>query len=178
MKIRKMKTSDIPAVIEIESETYENPISEKDLCKEIQNKNNGSTHPSLAPIVTCNDDGEVVGYLLFEKPLDVGVMVLVIVSTKKEFERQGIATGMMNYMKSKMKELRCISVEAHVHQDRVAAQCLLAKSGFSCTKTYDSEMNGKEFEVCQFSYSVPLDDLSDRHIAKIAKECRKANESK
>lgn len=179
MKIRKMKPSDIPAVIKIESETYENPVSETDLLKEIKSKNGGAEHPSLAPIVTFDQAGEVVGYLLFDRcPGSMKSLALAIVSTRKDCGRQGIATEMISYVKKKMKVLKYTSIVANVHQDRVPAQTLLAKSGFVCTGTYVAEMDDKTFEVCKFEYSVPLDDLSSRHIARIAKECREARASK
>lgn len=173
MKIRKMRPEDASAVIAIESESYKNPISQSELLNEIKTKGQST----LAPIVTCNDAGDVVGYLLVGA-IPGKSLALTIVSTKKGCERQGVALRMIERAKDAMKSMRLTSIVANVHQDRVAAQKLLAKAGFVCTGTYMSEMDDEEFEVCKFSYSVPMDDLSNRHIARIAKECREARASK
>lgn len=174
MKIRKMKATDIPEVIAIESETYTNPISEADLHTEIKNKNNGTEHPSLAPVVAV-EDGEVVGYTMFDRyDNSRNSLALLIVSTAKGKGRQGIATELINHIKKKMKALKYSSIVARVHQDRIPAMNFLAKLGFACTGIDNTVMNDKECEVYNFNYTVPLDDRNPRHIAKIAKECKEA----
>jgi predicted N-acetyltransferase YhbS len=178
MQIRKMKPADIPEVVAIESSHYENPISETDLHKEIKNKNNGSEHPSLAPVVAV-EDGEIAGYCLFDRcGRSSKSLTLLIVSTMKGKERQGIATKLVNHVKKKMKTLRYRSITARVHQDRIPAMNFLASSGFNCTGTDDTKIGEKQCEIYNFSYSIPMDDLSARHIAKIAKECREARASR
>lgn len=175
MKIRKMTPNDIPTVVAIESETYSEPISESDLHKEIKNKNNGSEHPSLAPIVATEDD-EVIGYALFDRDhRNSKSLILLVVATAKSKGRQGVAAKLIEYIKGKMKALKCSGIStALVHQDRLPAQNFLSKMGFTCTEIEGSEFNGEECESYRFNYSVPLDDLSSRHIAKIAKECKEA----
>jgi|TARA_R110000824_G_scaffold172833_2_gene350799 L-amino acid N-acyltransferase YncA len=179
MKIRKMTAKDIPAVIKIESESYENAISESELFSEIRNKSNGTESPILAPIVTCDDLGDVVGYAMFDRADEAkSVLTLLVISTAKSNRREGVASGMVGYIKKKMKTLKCESITARVHQDRIPAQNFLAKSGFDCSGIDVTEVNEKECEIYNFNYSVPMDDLSARHIAKIAKQCREARAAK
>jgi len=179
MTIRKMATRDIPVVSAIDSELYKNAITETELLQEITDKNNGTKNPLTAPIVAVNDQGEVVGYTRFDRRVGTTDSLAIFrISTAPGQGRQGVATEMVMHVRSKLKEMKCNSIFAKVHQDRIPAMNLFAKCGFNCTGTEDVSQGDESFEAYDFEYSVPLDDRNPRHIASIAKACREERAGK
>jgi len=173
MKIRKMTVKDVPAVIAIDKTHFKSPMSESELIQGFKDRSNGAGNAAASPIVSIGDQGGVVGYALFGKHVDTkGTLAIFRIAVAKDCERQGVATGMIDHIKSKTKVMKCRSVVSKVHQERIPAMNLFAKHGFTCTGTRDFTQGEESFEVYDFCYSVPLDDLSARHIAKIAKSCR------
>lgn len=104
MKIERMTHAHIDAVKELLDACFDHAWSAEGITSELEKRD--------TVCVVCEDNGEVVGYLAFEKILDEGAVAELAVSPR--YRRQGIARRMLTQTMREAGELRLITLEVRL----------------------------------------------------------------
>lgn len=121
MKIRQMQARDIPAIAELEKQTFSAPWSENTIRSSFDNK--------ISCWLVAEVEGVVVGYVGSESVLDSADMMNVAVSPN--YRRQGIAEALINALSDALraKDIRFLMLEVRV--SNMPAIALYEKLGFT-----------------------------------------------
>ena len=121
MKIRQMQARDIPAIAELERQTFSAPWSENTIRSSFDNR--------ISCWFVAEVDGIVVGYIGSEAVLDSADMMNVAVAP--EYRRQGIAEALVNALSEALREkdIRFLMLEVRV--SNAPAIALYEKLGFT-----------------------------------------------
>ena len=121
MKIRQMQARDIPAIAELERQTFSAPWSENTIRSSFDNR--------ISCWFVAEVDGIVVGYIGSEAVLDSADMMNVAVAP--DYRRQGIAEALVNALSEALREkdIRFLMLEVRV--SNAPAIALYEKLGFT-----------------------------------------------
>ena len=121
MMIRQMQARDIPAIAELEKQTFSAPWSENTSRSSFDNK--------ISCWLVAEVEGVVVGYVGSETVLDSADMMNVAVSPN--YRRQGIADALINALSDALraKDIRYLMLEVRV--SNMPAIALYEKLGFT-----------------------------------------------
>ena len=121
MMIRQMQARDIPAIAELEKQTFSAPWSENTIRSSFDNK--------ISCWLVAEVEGVVVGYVGSESVLDSADMMNIAVSPG--YRRQGIAEALINALFDALraKDIRFLMLEVRV--SNVPAIALYEKLGFT-----------------------------------------------
>jgi len=159
--IRQMQISDIGAVLEIDSECFHvspDPVMFESMIREFGGR------PSRLPVVALNEEGAIVGYAHWSFAED-SKMRLEAVCVKDGYRRQGVGSFLMKVVMTQLRRARKMTLTCLIHDEKLDVLNFLKDHGFVMKAASDNVYRAK--------YVVPMDNLSDKHIASIAEACRK-----
>ena len=119
-QIRPLVEKDLPAVLEIEQQSYPHPWSAAQFVQELQN--------SISAVKLLWVDQQLAGYLCYW--LVVGELQVLNIATAPEFRRQGVGRILLEHA---FAECRCQGLEKaflEVRVSNVAAITLYCRQGF------------------------------------------------
>lgn len=120
LSVVPFQLSHLRKVLEIEMESFNNPY-DKEIFKTFSLK-----HPEEFLVATLND--EVIGYIMFDKLYNSGIIVSVAVSPKHR--RKGIGSLLLSQALEKLKELKTKEVFLQVEVTNSPAINFYKKFGF------------------------------------------------
>lgn len=120
VKVEFFQLTHLKKILEIENESFNNPYSEA-IFKAFFLK-----HPENFLVATLNN--EVVGYIMFDKFYDSGIIVSIAVSRK--FRRRGIGSLLLTKALERLKELRSKEVLLQVETTNTSAISFYKNFGF------------------------------------------------
>ncbi len=119
-ELSEMKKEDIAELAQLEKECFSLPWSEKSLSEELQNP--------VARFYVAKDGEKTVGYI---GAFNVGGEVSITnIAVKQEYRNRGIATKLINTLKSKMQEEKAEFITLEVRASNETAIRLYEKNGF------------------------------------------------
>lgn len=122
--IRWMIRADMPAVLRIESESFDFPWDEQTFIEHLRQRN-------CIGMVAESDGGHVVGYVVYElhkKRLD-----LLNIAVAREHRRHGVGTQMLAKLASKLNDQRRDRITLEVRETNLGAQLFFKQVGFRAT---------------------------------------------
>ena len=133
MKLREMKMEDLKQIAALEAELFTEPWNEEDFRREMEEN-------EFANYYIAEIDGEVAGYfglwLLFDQAQ------ITTIGTAKKFQRQHVASFMMEAIDQMCVENECEFLSLEVRVSNTPAQNLYKKFGLeivSVRKDYYSD---------------------------------------
>lgn len=121
--LRMMTVADIPRVMEIECDSFNEPWSAKDFKALVRCKHH------LCSVAVINE--RVVGYLIYE--IKTSATYLKSMAVSPNYRRQGIATKLIYQMLDLMERTNRYSTRMHVAENNLLAQKFLRAIGFKAT---------------------------------------------
>ena len=92
--------------------------------------------------LVCENDGKIVGYIAVKYVLDEGEINLVAV--KKQSQRKGVATLLLNTMEKELKEKGVNKLFLEVRRSNLNAQALYEKCNYKYIAVREKYYNGLE----------------------------------
>ena len=92
--------------------------------------------------LVCENDGKIVGYIAVKYVLDEGEINLVAV--KKQSQRKGVATLLLNTMEKELKEKGVSKLFLEVRRSNLNAQALYEKCNYKYIAVREKYYNGLE----------------------------------
>lgn len=133
MKIREMTYSDLDQIAQLEQQLFKEPWSKEDFKKELDEN-------EFANYMVVEIDGEIAGYfglwILFDQAQ------ITTIGTSKKYQRQHIASMMMETIEKMCIENECEFLSLEVRISNLPAQNLYKKFGLeivSVRKNYYSD---------------------------------------
>lgn len=168
MLIRPMEKMDIDDIISIEVEEFDNPSTAEELLNSV----------GTPSIVAQDARGEIAGYCLCAKEKGESLKIYCL-AVKRGSRRKGVATAIIEHLKKQLPDQTCVAITGNVYERRLPAQCFLRSAGFECTgqKAVDTGPGEKAIAL-MFRYQVPFDNLSEKHISRIARKSKKSRVEK
>lgn len=160
LNIRTMTNSDISEVIAIDGQCFSEAANEKFFHDAITANQSRTTRE---PVVACDKQGRIIGYAYwsFDNTRELRIEAICV---REGFRRQGVGTSLIEYIRKQMKRSRIHVMKTLVHDAKLDAQLFFRSHRFVGTCTSGS--------AYWMRFITPLDDLSGKHIAAIATECR------
>lgn len=123
--IEDMTTADLPAIVEIERESFTTPWSEVSFFNELKNPRSF--------LKVAKKGGKVVGYICAGWIIDEGHVLDVAVGPR--YKRLGIASTLISLAIERLKEEGCRFVFLEARESNEAAKKMYAKFGFESIGT-------------------------------------------
>lgn len=123
ISIRPMNRFDLPAVINIENSSFDEPWTAEDFDRAFQFSN----CMRLVSVV----DGEIVGFVIYD--LQKHFLRLVAIAVRQDMHLRGVGTAMIARLQSKLQEGRREKIILHVRETNLRGQVFFRESGFRCT---------------------------------------------
>ena len=120
MIIRKMKSSDVAAIAELEKQCFSDPWSAESIASELVNP--------LSYWLVAEVDGQVAGYIGSQSVLDAADMMNIAVSP--DYRRRGIAKALVNELTAYLSKNNVIALLLEVRVSNEPAITLYEKMGF------------------------------------------------
>lgn len=118
--IEPMRAQDVPEVYRIETESIQNPWSEKALAEELDN--------SLAVFFVARGPEGIRGYYGLHRVLDEADLVSIAVDARSR--RQGLGTLLMTHMLDWCRENGMVRLMLEVRLSNASARALYTRFGF------------------------------------------------
>lgn len=172
--IRRATIEDSDSIAETEAQSFKGPKTLQHIRRMIKS--------NTYNVFVAEEGGEVVGHIFARKEkiqeistkgvTDKNTYIILGVAVREEFRRRGVGKSLMDSVKSKIPK-GLFRITANVICERVPAQLFLKDSGFFCVRerkiiASDSEKH----DAYEFVYRVPLDNLSNAHIAAVAAKAK------
>ena len=170
MTIRQILSDDIDEVLAIEQEVFGSPLSREEIAERISQKRKYN-------MVGLIENGRISGYMSTWSA-GKGVVALNVIAVRKDRQRQGVATRLLNSLIDSMPESGKTAISANCHESNMAIHKFLAKNGFYCRKISTAEGKNGKVTIYPFRYTVPYDNLSNNHLATLARRSRKPGKHK
>lgn len=120
LNIRWMIRRDMPAVLDIEQQSFEFPWDEETFVHYLRQRN--------CIGMVAERDAAVVGFMVYE--LHKNRLHLLNFAVHPSFRRQGVGTAMMHKLASKLSCDRRNRIMVEVRETNVTAQCFFRAQGF------------------------------------------------
>ena len=120
MIIRKMRSSDVAAIAELEKRCFSDPWSADSIASELVNP--------LSYWLVAEVDGQVAGYVGSQSVLDAADMMNIAVSP--DYRRRGIAKALVNELTAYLSKNNVIALLLEVRVSNEPAITLYEKMGF------------------------------------------------
>ena len=133
--VRSFNSNDLVRILEIEQKAHANPWSREFFSKQLAN----SAHALLG-----EQDGQTVGYLVYQKILDEAEILNLV--TAVEYENQGCASLLLSHFLEMLQTSRVKRVYLEVASDNLAAIALYTRDLFESAgirKDYYQRNNGR-----------------------------------
>jgi ribosomal-protein-alanine N-acetyltransferase len=121
--VRWMIRRDIPTVLDIERESFEDPWTEKELLKYLQER----THIGMVAVIA--DD--VVGFMLYD--LQAQLVKIDSIAVDKTCRRSGIGSCLLAKIRAKLTQQRSL-IRTMVREKNLQALAFFRSSGFVATE--------------------------------------------
>ena len=118
--MRDISRHPMPAVLDIEANSFEFPWSEKDFARCLRQRN------CIGKVIMY--DGRVVGYMIYE--LSKPRIHVLNFAVDRVFRRLGVGTQMVQELIAKLSTKRCSRIMLEVRESNLAAQLFFRKNGF------------------------------------------------
>lgn len=140
-KIRPISKSDFPQILQIEFDSFDDPISE--------NEYRGFLLKNQSAADVFEYDGQILGYVFYSYYLKY--IQVYTIAVKEKFRRKGIGKQLIDYLKYKLEPGVYNFIRADLPEDCLAGQLFLKKCGFFCTeiRKYQPPEEG-EFYMLQY----------------------------
>lgn len=146
MDIRWMIRRDMPQVLAIENEAFENPWTESDFVHSLRERN------VIGMVATTDDGKNVIGYMLYslkQKKVD-----LLNIAVHSAFRRKETGRELIEVLKRKLRQQKRESIEAVVRETNFPAQMWLKSCGFRCVVELLDYYNESEESGYLFKYDL------------------------
>ena len=140
--VRWMLRRDMPDILRIEQESFENPWSESYFINALRNRNTiGMTAELL--------DEKIVGYMLYELHRDHLFLTNIAVDSERRFF--GVGSTMQHKLFSKLSHERRRRIVTMVREENLGAQLFFQRLGYIATEVVkspcdDSDCDGYKME--------------------------------
>lgn len=128
IKLSEMEPDDIYGILEIERDSFENPITEDEFARFATDKKYAKTS-----ILTIHSEGVLAGYVIYER--NQGYWNLIRIAVHNRLRRDGIGHNTMWQLCQRAASSGKRSIRAMVDEHMVTAQVFLRECGFSWKKT-------------------------------------------
>ena len=118
--IRWMIRRDMPAVLDIEAESFEFPWLEEDFIRCLRQRN------CIGMVVECDD--RVVGFMVYE--LNKTRLHMLNFAVAPQFRRLGVGSQMLDKLIGKLSAQRRSRIMLEVRETNLAAQLFFRENGF------------------------------------------------
>lgn len=119
--VRWMIDRDLPEVLDIENESFENPWSKKDFIRCRRQKN-------CIGMVTENEECKIVGSMVYE--LHKSQLHLLNFAVHPDHRKIGVDSEMVDILKGKLSYKQRNSIMLEVRETNLAAQLFFRENGF------------------------------------------------
>ena len=121
VNIRQAKLYDVPAIVRIETDSFDDPWSAESITKDV-------TAGSGVYVAVAEAEGEKAGFA--EMRIVADEVQIFSVAVDKVFRGHGIGDALLRHLVQKSKELGCNTLTLEVRAGNVAAISLYKKMGF------------------------------------------------
>ena len=142
MNIRWMLRSDLPRVLEIESQLFEFPWFEEDIVELLRQRN------CIAMVAERGD--RILGYVFYT--LCDGYLDLLNLAVCPDFRRQGVATQIVNKLTLKLSLQRRTSLVVTVRDSNLDAQLFFKEKGFKAIDIIKEPYEGTDDDAYVMEY--------------------------
>jgi len=127
MEVKWMVRKDMPHVLRIEKESFEQPLTEEDFVKILRERN-------VIGMVAKSGTGEVLAFMLYE--LLENKFRLLDFAVGAKYRRRGIGRQLLNAMRGKLKEERRRSIVVEIADDNLAAHLFFRSAGYRAVRVH------------------------------------------
>ena len=144
INVRWMIRRDMPAVVDIESRSFESAWVEEDFIQCLRNR-------SCVGMVAETEDYRIVGYMIYE--LAANRLELVNFAVDVDFRRQGIGSQMLQVLQKKLSRNRRTCLSLVIRESNLAGQLFFKANGFLATNVVPNYWDcGEGGYHMQFNY--------------------------
>jgi ribosomal-protein-alanine N-acetyltransferase len=138
LHIRYMIRRDLPQVVEIENESYHDPMTEVEFTEELRKR------CSIGNVV--EHDGGIVGYMIYH--LHKRSLVVVCLTVAPRWRRKGVGTMMIESLVKKLNTKRR-TIKFFVDERNLGGLLFLKANGFVATEVIRNLYEGADgIEMC------------------------------
>lgn len=154
LKIVRMNKQHLDAVFEVSQAAFTTPWTLDDFKDTLLQRD-------IVGLVAL-DGKTVAGYLIYERLKHV--LFVVNMACTESHARQGVVTGLLNYVKTRLKEGRHERIETDVPENAKHCIGMLCKVGFSATgiNRDQFESEGSVLDGYTFEYLLPRETWKNR----------------
>lgn len=159
LTIRWMIKRDFPSVVEIERSSFDCPWKEGDFVKCLNQKNIIG--------MTAEIDDQVVGYVIYG--LQKTSMEIMNLAVAEKFRRMGVATHILDRIKSKLNLNRRTQIQIAVADYNLHGHMLLKSAGFKAVGISEQHFendDGSTIDAYLFAYELKHQSLLNNRISK------------
>lgn len=150
--IRWMIRRDMPAVLEIENQSFEFPWSEEDFIRCLRQRN--------CIGMVAEEDDQVVGFMIYE--LHKNRLHILNFAVHPEYRRRGVGGSMVNKLVGKLSHDRRNRIMLEVRETNLDAQLFFRYGGFKAVSVlrdfYDD--TSEDAYVMQYRYQPTQEELA------------------
>jgi len=121
LRLRDMRESDIPAIMDIERSSFTTPWSEISFLSEIYKKN------SISKVALL--EGKLIGYICVNHVLHESHLLNLAVH--QDFRRRAVGTLLMSEVLRALKKKECVFIYLEVRASNTGARAFYERFGFS-----------------------------------------------
>lgn len=155
--IRWMIRRDMPTVLDIEKRSFTYPNSEEDFLRELRNSK------CIGTVITIEEN--VVGYMIYE--LLKGKIRLLKLAVDLEYRRKGLATLMINKLKSKLSDHRRTSIILDVPDYNLGAQLFFKSQNFFATRVLKNADEHTDSDMYYMCYKLVTSVYDDSPVVEV-----------
>lgn len=151
MNIRWMIRRDMPSVMAIEYDSFDEWLSEEDYTKMLRQRNN-------IGLVAENDNEEVIGFVIYG--LHKNRLEIIRLAVRADSRRQRVASEIMNKLVGKLSVERRNRIQIRVSDRLLGAHLFLKSHGFK------AEVDGDEYAFT-YRYRPAVDEIVEQVIERM-----------
>lgn len=155
--IRWMIRRDMPTVLDIEKRSFTYPNSEEDFLRELRNSK------CIGTVITISE--EVVGYMVYE--LLKEKLRLLKLAVDPEHRRKGLASLMINKLKSKLSAHRRTSIILDVPDYNLEAQLFFKSQNFFATRVLKKADENTDGDMYHMQYKLVTPVYDDSSVVEV-----------
>lgn len=128
---RWMIMADLRQVIAIENQCFEEPMDAESIRDWLRQRN------TIGMVAVAKESQDVVGYMIYELYADRFQLQRIAVASS--YQRQGIASQLLQYIENKLTPERRRRIIALVHDSMLPAHLFLKRNGYRATSIQGDE---------------------------------------